>query len=124
MHISLQTINYVPRVEDDGKTLRCVYEQFDSEGNSLFPGNQKDMDEVELSVDFLEKPLEDALPIERSAQVKKGNTSEIPDCFMISCSKAGEDYTIRLEFGAKPMPKPEDVTWIISTPDTQEEVRI
>ena len=71
LHISLQTINYVPRVEDDGKTLRCVYEQFDSEGNSLFPGNQKDMDEVELSVDFLEKPLEDALPIERSAQVKK-----------------------------------------------------
>ena len=61
----------MPRVEDDGKTLRCVYEQFDSEGNSLFPGNQKDMDEVELSVDFLEKPLEDALPIERSAQVKK-----------------------------------------------------
>ena len=68
---ALQTINYVPRVEDDGKTLRCVYEQFDSEGNSLFPGNQKDMDEVELSVDFLEKPREDALPIERSAQVKK-----------------------------------------------------
>lgn len=62
-------MTYTPLVQDDGMTLKCIYEQFDNEGNLLFGGHPKDQDEVELSVNFLEKPDPTLGPLERSAMV-------------------------------------------------------
>ena len=67
--ILFKSVTYTPLVEDDGKILKCIYEQFDNEGNVLFEGNPKDQDEVELSVNFLEKTDPTMGPLERSAMV-------------------------------------------------------
>ena len=93
---------YEPQVQHDGKSLRCTYEQKDQDGNLLFEGNSDDMDDITLSVHFLEKPEFD---------------------ITLPTAIADEDYTIRIEFSARPKPHFDDLSWVLESGGNEEEVR-
>jgi hypothetical protein len=51
--LQLQTLEYTPLPEHNEAKLSCLYEQYDSQGNEMFPSNEK---HVQLSVHYVLEP--------------------------------------------------------------------